>query len=142
MSFRFLDITRDDERMLADLAETLIPRTDTPGAKDVSAHLFALRMVDDCRPLDERTLFMEGMKAFNTSSKKHEGGNFADLDNGKRSSFLRRMEDGAPPGGSIDFFYKTFRKYTIQGYRSSEFFLTKVQVYELIPSRYLGCIPA
>lgn len=142
VSLRNLSITGDDERMLAELAETLIPKSDTPGAKDVSAHLFALRMVDDCRPKEERELFKDGLKAFNTLSLKDEGDNFADLDSDKRSSFLRRMEDGANPGASIDFFYSTFRKYTIQGYRTSEFFLTKVQVYELIPSRYIGCMPA
>ncbi len=142
VSLRYLDITVDDERMLAELAETLIPGTDTPGAKDVSAHLFALRMVDDCRSKQERELFMDGLRAFNTLCLKDEGSNFADLDKGKRSFFLRRMVDGSKPGEPIDFFYATFRKYTIQGYRTSEFFLTKVQVYELIPSRYLGCRPA
>lgn len=139
---RYLDITGDDEHMLAELAETLIPGTDTPGAKDVSAHLFALRMVDDCRSKQERELFMDGLRAFNILSQKDEESNFADLDKGKRISFLRRLEDGTKPSESIDFFYGLFRKYTIQGYRTSEFFLTKVQVYELIPSRYLGCRPA
>jgi hypothetical protein len=139
---RYLEITGDDERMLAELAETLIPRTDTPGAKDVSAHLFALRMVDDCRPTEERKLFMEGLRAFNALSVKEEGSIFTDLDNGKRSSMLRRMENGLKPEESAAFFYSTFKKYAIQGYGTSEFFLTKVQVYELIPSRFLGCVPA
>ena len=43
-----IQIDPDDETMLADLTETILPKTDTPGAKDLSAHLFALKMVDDC----------------------------------------------------------------------------------------------
>ena len=49
-----LKITADEETLLADLADTLIPTTDTPGAKAVGAHLFALVMVDDCQPIDKQ----------------------------------------------------------------------------------------
>jgi len=45
---KMIRIDPDDESMLAELAETILPKTDTPGAKDLSAHLFALKMVDDC----------------------------------------------------------------------------------------------
>jgi hypothetical protein len=40
-------ITTDQEAMLAELTESIIPKTSTPGAKDIYAHLFVLKMVDD-----------------------------------------------------------------------------------------------
>ena len=45
-----LQVTPDDEELLGNIADTLIPTTETPGARDTSAHLFALVMVDDCLP--------------------------------------------------------------------------------------------
>jgi hypothetical protein len=38
-------------------------------------------------------------------------------------------------------FFNTTKGLTIQSYIASEYFLTKVQVYELIPGRYHGCVP-
>ena len=37
-------------------------------------------------------------------------------------------------------FFKMTKGLTIQAYTASEFFLTKVQVYELVPGRYHGCV--
>lgn len=38
-------------------------------------------------------------------------------------------------------FYNTVKSFTIQSFTSSQYFLTKVQVYELVPGRYHGCVP-
>ena len=42
-----ITITADDEVLMADLCETILPKTNTPGARDLSAHLYVLMMVDD-----------------------------------------------------------------------------------------------
>jgi fructoselysine-6-P-deglycase FrlB-like protein len=47
-------ITAEQETTLAEFAETLIPASATPGAKDTYAHLFALRMLDDCYEKEEQ----------------------------------------------------------------------------------------
>jgi hypothetical protein len=41
----------------------------------------------------------------------------------------------------VNFFYATVKRLTILAYSSSQYFLTKVQVYELVPGRWQGCIP-
>ena len=43
---------------------------------------------------------------------------------------------------NLKYFFKTVKGLTIQSYTASEFFMTKVQVYELVPGRYHGCVPA
>ena len=42
-----IKVSPADEAMLAELCETIIPKTETPGAKDLSAHLFVLMMIDE-----------------------------------------------------------------------------------------------
>jgi len=42
------DFTADEVALLDEIAETIIPRTDTPGAKDAGCGLFMAQYVTDC----------------------------------------------------------------------------------------------
>ncbi len=65
-----LDIDSDDEKLLAEVCETFIPRTDTSGAKDFSAHLFALKMLDDCTPKKDQQKILKGLNGLDDIAKK------------------------------------------------------------------------
>ncbi len=137
-----IKISSDDEMMLAELCETIIPKTTTPGAKDISAHLFVLKMVDDCTSKEEQQKFTSGLAAFNDLCKTSAGKHFTACNKEERKTILKQLvavkDDTSAPAA----FFKTVKRYTIQAYTSSEFFLTKVHVYELVPGRYQGCVPA
>jgi len=64
-----LQVGGDQEQLLAELAETIIPATDTPGAKDISAHLFVLKMMDDCYTKEDQQKFMRGLEQFEKETK-------------------------------------------------------------------------
>lgn len=137
-----IKVSADDEKMLAELCESIIPKTATPGAKDISAHLFVLKMVDDCNGKEDREKFMSGMDAFNGFCKSAAGKHFTDCNAEERKSVLKQVIAAKDEQSGPVAFFKTVKRYTIQAYTSSEFFLTKVQVYELVPGRYHGCVPA
>lgn len=137
-----MSVSAADEAMLAELCEIIIPKTDTPGAKDISAHLFVLTMVDDCATKDDQQVFLKGMQEFNKLCKSVAGKSLVDCDaNDKKKitdELLVKMNEDSP----LKHFMGMVKGRTIQAYTSSEFFLTKVQVYELVPGRYHGCVPA
>ena len=135
-------VDSDDEAMLAELCESIIPKTATPGAKDISAHLFVLKMVDDCTKKEDQTKFLEGMKAFNVFCKSNGGKDFVKCNTEDRKKVLTMLLEKKDEENDLNAFFKTVKRYTIQAYTSSEFFLTKVQVYELVPGRYHGCVSA
>lgn len=137
-----ISIGSDDEAMLAELSESIIPKTSTPGAKDISAHLFVLKMVDDCTKKEDQTKFLEGLKAFNVFCKTTAGKDFVKCNAEERKKVLTDLIAKKDEENDLNAFFKTVKKFTIQAYTSSEFFLTKVQVYELVPGRYHGCVPA
>jgi hypothetical protein len=139
--YKNITIDPDQEAMLASLAETIIPKTSTPGARDISAHLFVLKMMDDCSSKEEHASFMEGMKSFAAAAKNAAGASFGELSETKRKAFLEGLDQRRDEKDPAVSFYQTVKKRTIQAYTSSEFFLTKVQVYELVPGRYHGCVP-
>src|ERR1044072_6284657 len=71
--FTNLPITTKDEDMMEALAATSIPTTDTPVAKEVAAHRFALRMVNDLGKKEQREQFVRGLKQFQDKVQRQYG---------------------------------------------------------------------
>jgi hypothetical protein len=69
------------------------------------------------------------------------GKTFIEASRQQREAALTAIGNNKIPGDELKFFYSTVRKLTIQSYSSSAYFLTKVQVYELVPGRWHGCVP-
>lgn len=134
-------ISADQEILLAELSEAIIPKTTSPGAKDIQAHRFALKMLDDCRTKEEQQEFLAGMTSFEKEAEKISGKSFLKQSAEERKTMIGEMEKRMDSKEDAVGFYKTIKRLTIQAYTSSQFFLTEVQVYELIPGRYHGCVP-
>ena len=137
-----IKISAADEALMAELCETILPKSATPGAKDLSAHLFVLTMVDDCRKKEDQEKFTKGLEAFKKYSQQTIGKDFVSADAAERKKILDAILAKVEEENDLNAFFKTTKGLTIQAYTSSEFFLTKVQVYELVPGRYHGCVPA
>lgn len=136
-----LSITGDEEDLIGDIAEVLIPRTDTPGARETSAHIFTLVMVDDCLSKTEQETYLKGMRAFPDEALRITGSSFQGSPAGERLQILTAFEqDLESVGEDTRMFYETTRNYIIQGYTSSQYFLTEVKPYKLVPGAgYDGC---
>jgi hypothetical protein len=137
-----ITISAAEEDMLAELCETILPKTSTPGAKDISSHLFVLKMVDDCRKKEDQDRFISGMQAFQEGCTSTAGKDFVDSTMEQRNTVLASILADKDEESDLKYFFKTVKGLTIQSYTASEFFMTKVQVYELVPGRYHGCVPA
>jgi hypothetical protein len=129
------------QRTLDALTATLIPTTDTPGARETGASLFMLKMLDDCSSKTDQDKFFKGMKQLDDASRKMTGDPFVVATGAQREAILTAIGNKQIPGDELNFFYSTARKLTILSYSSSQYFLTKVQVYELVPGRWHGCVP-
>lgn len=141
ITLKNMDIDGEQEKLLAELAETIIPRTSTPGAKDIYAHLFALKMMDDCYIKDDQQKFLKGMNQFRDKTKSELKKSFVEATPTERASLLKKIETDKQSKDELSYFYSTTKRLVIQAYTTSEFYLTKVQVYEMVPSRYHGCVP-
>lgn len=134
-------ITADEEKLLAEIAETIIPKTSTPGAKDVYAHQFAMKMMDDCATKEEQESFVKGLKAFSEVAEQKAGVSFLKATPVQRASVLEELEKRTGDESDELKFYKKMKSLTIRGYSSSQYFLTQVQVYNIIPGPFKGCVP-
>ena len=136
-----MHVSAEQEKLLEELAETILPKTSTPGAKDLYAHLFALKMLDDCYKEEDQKRFVHGMEQFDKKARAELEISFVKANPGQRQAFLKKVETQKDTNDDMTYFYFTAKGLTIQAYTTSEFYLTRVHVYEMIPSRYHGCVP-
>lgn len=141
LALKNIKIDGDQEDLLSELSETIIPKTDTPGAKDVSAHLFALTMIDDCFTPENRNKFKKGLTGFEALVTKRFDKSFAACSLSERGEIVKSVENKSGIAEDVDFFYNSIKRLTIQAFTTSEYYLTKVQVYKLVPGRFYGCVP-
>ncbi len=136
-----LQVNPAQEKLLADVAETIIPKTTTPGARDMGLHLFVLTMVDDCYGKNDQQQFMTGLDQFKTIAAKKNPKAFALWPAAQREAFLLSIEQKNDYPQEMNRFYHITKDKVVQGYTQSKLFMTKVIPYELIPSRYLVDVP-
>ncbi len=135
-----LNISTDDEKTLAEIVDTIIPKTDTPGAKELSVDLFVLKMVDDCYPPEEQKAFVNGLQQLPSLAKKLTGQSFDKSGTSERQNILKRLSE-SDAESDLAKFYKMVRHRTIQGYMNSEHVMSKLVIYEMVPGRYNGYFP-
>jgi hypothetical protein len=139
------------------MAELIIPRTETPGAKDTRVNEFIDHILADWSTDEDRTRFLAGLADVDTRTQKLFNKNFVDASAGEQSEILLLLGEelaqataalaNAPRGyrGSLpqpdSNFYLRFRQLTLIGYFTSEPAFTQQLHQEIIPGRYDGCIP-
>jgi hypothetical protein len=132
--------TINDMELLAELVETIIPTTETLGAKGLGVHQFIQTMVADCYTKKAQDNFAKNLAEIDPLSIKTFGKPFAEADTPQRLSLLKSLAESAEKT-TKDFYY-ALRGLTIQGYKSSEYYMTKFTDYEIAPARFYGCVPA
>lgn len=137
---------RSQKRLVAALAECVIPRTDTPGAKDAGVPAWIEVIVQDCLDAKEQAWVLEGLKEMDAAAFTKFGKPFAKTAYNDQIALLtelektaiRQMKDNrdAPPPFLLPF--KDLVKFT---YVNSERGATEAFEYMLVPGRWDGSAP-
>ncbi|QMW06912.1 gluconate 2-dehydrogenase subunit 3 family protein [Spirosoma foliorum] len=123
--------------LLAEMVETIIPATDTPGAKALNVHQFVQKMVADCYPKTAQENLNKGLDSLNDLAQKSFSKPFAQGDTAQRTALLTQLAQSPDQKE----FYSLVKNLTIRGYMTSEYVMTNLTHYEFIPGRYHGCVP-
>jgi hypothetical protein len=140
--YKHFDISLDQQTLITGMAETIIPKTATPGATDLNLYSFIVLMLDDCSKKEDQQAFLKGMGQFNDVPKKMFNKSFADCSKKEKEDVLKtfaKKDNGYSK--ELNAFQGTVRGLTIFGYTQSKYFMTKEIVYELIPGRYNAYYP-
>jgi hypothetical protein len=162
--------SQDDVAYLDEIADTILPRTSTPGAKDAKVGQFMTVMVNDCYEEGDQKAFREGMDKLNEASKKKYSNGFMNISPEQRKELLISLDKEAKDyqGKVNDFngkedkkereelakgnmkyqrqrmsphYFSLMKQLTLLGYFTSEPGATKALRYNPVPGKYEGCIP-
>lgn len=133
------DLSPDQENLLAEVVNTFIPATDTPGAKDLNVHLFVQKMVNDCYEKEVQENLVKGLNTVETLAQKKYKNSFAALPEARRINILTSMEQS--DNEEQEAFFSLVKELTIFGYTTSEYVMTNLTGYTPIPGHYYGCVP-
>jgi gluconate 2-dehydrogenase gamma chain len=140
-------LSEDQASVVSEVAEIIIPKTDTPGAKDVGVPSFIDKILKDVYSKEDQDHFTSGLTAFNEEAKKAYGDEFLDLDADDQKAFVKKLHDEAihverttDPAPKRPFVL-TMKELTMLGFFTSEPGATQVLQYVAVPGAYKGCIP-
>lgn len=130
------NLSADQEALLAEIAETLIPKTaDAPGAKDLNLHLFTMKMVDDCHPKEDQQKFTAALRVMDKQ------GLFIKLDESQKKKMVSELLEDENAPEEFRIMMKITKRRVIQGFTNSKYLMTDLGQYELVPGRYNGYYP-
>ena len=88
-------LSSDQGTLVSQVAEIIIPKTDTPGAKDVGVPGFIDQILKECYKKEDQDKFLTELKAFDDEAKKEYGDPFIELDAEKQAAFVKKVHDAA-----------------------------------------------
>ena len=162
-------LSSSDQNLLAELAEVIIPKTNTPGAKEAGVGPFIELMLKDCYSPIQQAHFQQVLKTASEEAKKL-GGEFVSLTADQKNQVMKLLSTMAKDEAKANAakqeekvvdsetgtvkenqsakdvaevptpFFNLLKELTLFGYFTSEAGSTKALDYVPIPGRYDACI--
>lgn len=145
-------LNEDQARFITSFVDTILPKTDTPGALDVKADIFLDLVFAKTYDKKAQENVASEIDTFNANCKSIHGKVFADLSTEDKKAVLQKAESesgkfnpgvwGSAVGKQEPVgFYRTLKSMTIWAYFSSEEIGLNYLSYDPVPGEYKGCIP-
>ncbi|MBB5436375.1 hypothetical protein HDC92_000039 [Pedobacter sp. AK017] len=145
-----LEMLGTNKSLIAELAETIIPRTDTPGSKDAKVEEFIISFITECTGEQNQNLFMNGLLDLKDYTLDTYKSSFESCTQDQKIKILGHFEQQAESRFEIvnkirnKFlgrpFFVQLKELTVIGYCTSYLGATEGLAYDYIPSSYQPCI--
>lgn len=134
-----------DIDLLDEIAETIIPATDVPGAKAAGVGSFMAMMVSDCYSEQNHKSFREGLDKIRSDFKDTFDHSFTEAQPEERSRFLSNLEtevysyNETKNNGDPEHYFRIMKELILLGYFTSEPGCTLARRYKQTPGYYEAC---
>jgi hypothetical protein len=148
--------SKDDVAFFNEVGEVIIPRTDTPGAKDANVGSMMAIMLADCYSPLHRKIFIDGIASLKTKAKSRYSKDFLLLTLEQRLALLSSLDEEAKThnrkqalaetqGDKVEMtqphYFSMVKQLVLFCFFTSEVGATKVLRYVAIPGSYNGELP-
>jgi hypothetical protein len=137
------------KKLIAELAEMIIPTTDTPGAKDAQVEDYIITMILDCSPKKKQNIFIDGLVKLKSYCLETYKKSFEDCDLEEKTKILRYFQGESLRRSALvtkierkligQPFFSQLKELTIIGYCTSNVGATGGLAYDFIPGTYISC---
>lgn len=139
--------SREEQVLMDEIGETIVPTTDTPGARAANVGAFMIMMVTDCYDDAHHAVFKAGLGQIEAASRQRFGSSFGastpaqrlallnELDAEQRAHQLQRAK------GEPAHYFRLLKELTLIGYFTSEIGCTKALRHVEVPGAYRGNEP-
>jgi hypothetical protein len=149
-----LFLSKEEGAVVEAVADLIIPRTDTPGAREVGVPAFIDVILKDVYPTEDQARFVSGLKDFDAEAQRAHGKPFLELQPARQLSFLQQTHAAAaaaekerdaakevPASQRKRPFVLMMKELTLLGFFTSQVGATQVLQYEAVPGRFQPCVP-
>lgn len=125
--------SQDQLRLVAELANMIIPDTDTPGARAALVHDYIHAIVGDWYNDAERANFTAGLNSIDAY--------FLEQSINTKTEIMEILDNEVRTDPSQKTFFEEFKELTLIGYFTSQIGAEEELRYEQYPGPYQGCVP-
>jgi hypothetical protein len=139
--------SQNDISFLDEVAETIIPKTTTAGAKEAEVGKFMTVMVNDCYEEADQKTFHEGMKKLDQACNKMHGHSFMKAEAAHRKELLTSLDKEAKEymknkkKEDPTHYFTMMKQLILLGYFTSKPGMEQNFNYQQVPGRYDGAVP-
>ena len=121
------------------VAERILPRTDTPGARDVGVPAFIDLMFGRYLAAEDKQVVATGLAEVEAASLAAQKKSFLQLTDAQQDALLTTLAEASKT--KVRTFFHQFKELTVLGYFTSETVGKTVLHYDPVPGRFEACIP-
>lgn len=135
--------TQDQVNIIAEAAERIIPKTDTPGAKEALVHRYIDEAIKNNFKKEEQENALQAVSTFDQLSNDKYQKNFVAISDVEKDDILQTLADASKKDSKsgIGQIFPQLKSLVAAGYFTSEIGATQALVHDPIPGPYIGCVP-
>ncbi len=134
-------LSADHFALVSEIAEIMIPKTDTSGAKDAAVPAFIDEVLGAVYDAEAQQRFANGAAEFMVEAEKQGGKPFLAQEPQARTEFVKQSIERALEADGPKPFILMTRELTLLGFYTSEQGIKENMEYEAVPGEFHGCVP-
>lgn len=136
--------------IIAEIAEMIIPRTESPGAKDANVENYIINVMLNCESKASQSRFVQGLERLQQESWQRFATSFPLCSNENKTTLLKELEDRRVSHPLLNkvktrlfglSFFDQIKQLTVKGYCTSKMGATEALAYDPVPKKFISCIP-